>query len=485
MITLILLFLPLISGLICLALPRNWVKNFAFISSLVNLGLIIYTWTQGSVVSDWTKVNMLWVESLGIHFKLGLDGISLLMVFLTNLTLPLIILSSFKTEYSKPNLFYFLILFMQTGLIGVFTSLDGFLFYVAWEIALIPIYFISGMWGGQHRAKITLKFFIYTITGSLFMLLGIIYLYLLTPQRSFDIDQFYALNINGTTQNLIFLSFFLAFAIKVPIFPFHTWQPDTYTDAPTQGSMLLGGIMLKMGLYGIIRWLLPISPKALALFSPYILVLAVTGVVYAGIIAFRQSDLKRLLAYSSLSHVGLIAAALFVNSYFGIQGGLIQMLSHAVNIVGLFYVVSLVQKQAGTRDINLLGGIAAKAPVLATCFLIIVLGSVALPLTDGFVGEFLMLKSLFEYNIILSIVAGTTLILGAVYMLRMYQKIMLGEETVHTQSFVDIKGTDRISLILICLLVILIGVYPNPILNLTKPDVVKILVEVSTKLNLH
>ena len=443
---------------------------------------MVYIWSLGPQNYDLTKINAVWIESLGIHFKLGLDGISLLMVFLTNLSIPLIISSSFKTEYSKPNLFYFLILFMQSGLIGVFTSLDGFLFYVSWEAALIPIYFISGLWGGQHRARITLKFFIYTITGSLFMLLGIIYLYLLTPQRTFDIDQFYALNIKVNIQYFIFIAFFLAFAIKIPIFPFHTWQPDTYTDSPTQGSMLLGGIMLKMGLYGLIRWLLPICPRALDFFGPYILALAVFGLIYAGVIAIMQTDMKRLLAYSSISHVGLISAAIFTNTYNGIQGGLIQMLSHGINLIGLFYVVSLVQKQAGTRDLNLLGGIASKAPVLATCFMIILLGSVALPFTDGFVGEFLMLNGLREYNLILSILAGTTLILGAVYMFRMYQKMMLGEESTHTQNFVDVTGTDRIVLITICAIVILIGFYPNPILNLTQPDVAKIMVEITTKL---
>lgn len=482
MITLILLFFPLLSGLICLALPRNWVKNAAFISSVINLGFILYVWSQNSHLSDHLKLNWVWVESLGIHFRLGLDGISLLMVILTNLSILLIISSSFKTEYSRPHLFYFLILFMQTGLIGVFTALDGFLFYFSWEVALLPIYFICGLWGGKHRARITLKFFIYTITGSLFMLLGIIYLYLLTPQRSFDIDQFYALNIKDSVQNFLFIAFFLAFAIKIPIFPFHTWQPDTYTDAPTQGIMLLGGIMLKMGLYGIIRWLLPIVPKAVQIFEPYILILAIIGVIYGGIIAFMQTDIKRLLAYSSISHVALISAALLVNSYFGVQGGLVQMLSHGINLIGLFYVISLVQKQAGTRDINLLGGIAAKAPVLATCFLIILLGSVGLPLTDGFIGEFIMIKGLFDYNVLLSVFGATTLILGAVYMFRMYQKMMLGEATVHTQNFVDITGSDRWILILISGLVILIGVYPNPVLNLTNQDVVRIMVEVSNKL---
>jgi len=485
MIPLLLLLFPVISGILCLALPRNWVKNFSFLSSLISLAFIVYAWYTSPYHKEDFYWDRTWVESMGIHFKLGLDGISLFMVFLTNVCIPLIIVSSFKTEYSRPNLFYFLILFMQTGLIGVFTSLDGFLFYIFWEIALVPIYFISGMWGGPNKAKITLKFFIYTITGSLFMLLGIIYLYLQTPGRSFDIVQFYQLNLGLKTQNFVFLTFFLAFAIKIPIFPFHTWQPDTYTDAPTQGSMLLGGIMLKMGIYGIIRWLMPICPKALDFYTPYILVLCVIGVVYAAIIAFQQTDLKRLLAYSSLSHVGLISAGLFVGSYYAIEGGIFQMLSHAINIIGLFFVVSLIQKQAGTRDLTHLGGVAEKAPVLATCFMIILLGSVALPLTDGFIGEFLLLKGLYDYNLILSLFAGSTLILGAVYMFRMYQKVMLGPETAHTHSFVDVKGTDRVLLISISLFVVLLGIFPQIFLNLIDPEVVKIIVETTKSSPIH
>lgn len=482
MITLLLLLFPLFSAFLCLIFPEQYTKSIAFISGSISFGIIAFTWSNASFLSDRIPLDQVWVESLGIHFKMGLDGISLLMVFLTNLLIPIIIASSLKTEYPKPKLFYFLILFMQAGLIGVFTALDGFLFYVSWEAALIPIYFIAGLWGGVHRAKTTLKFFIYTITGSLFMLMGIIYLYLQTPDKTFDIQAFYSLNLSPIAQNFVFISFFLAFAIKMPIFPFHTWQPDTYSEAPTQGTMLLGGIMLKMGLYGVIRWLLPISPHAFLIFAPYIIVLSIIGIVYASIIAFTQQDLKRLLAYSSIAHVGLISAALFVNNFLGLQGGLIQMLSHGINLVGLFFIVSLIQKQAGTRDIDHLGGIASKAPILATCFLIILLGSVALPLTNGFVGEFLMLNGLFNYNVALSIVAGLTLIFGAVYMFRMYQKTMLGNSGAHTMNFKDIEGTDRYVLFMIVFLVIIIGIYPNPIFRLTEPAVAKIILEINSKL---
>ncbi len=482
MVALLLLFLPLLSGILIFWIPKSFIKNIAFGSSVLSLALIVFVWAKGGSHSGLTSWDAPWVESLGIHFKIGMDGISILMVFLTNLLVPFILASSFKTDYTRPNLFYFLILFMQTGLIGVFIAQDGFLFYLAWEVALIPIYFIAGLWGGSHRIKITLKFFIYTISGSLFMLMGIIFLYLQTPHKSFDIAQFYSLNLNNKAQNLVFLSFFIAFAIKIPIFPFHTWQPDTYTDAPAQGTMLLGGIMLKMGFYGIIRWLLPISPHALLVFAPYILILSVVGLVYSSVIAFTQEDSKRLVAYSSIAHVGLIAAALFVNNFLGFQGAFVQMVSHGINLVGLFFVISIIQKQAGTRDINHLGGIASKAPILATCFLIILLGSIALPFTDGFIGEFLMLNGLFQYNIALSVVAGTTLIFGAVYMLRFYQATMLGPVSSHTNSFQEVEGSDRWVLFGLVFLVLLIGVYPEPILRLLEPDVSRIILEINNKL---
>lgn len=311
------------------------------------------------------------------------------------------------------------------------------------------------------------------------MLMGIIFLYLQTGKQSFDYRVFEHLILSPKSQYLVFLSFFIAFAIKIPIFPFHTWQPATYTNAPTQGSMLLGGIMLKMGLYGVIRWLLPICPLGLAFFSPYIIILSVIGVVYGSIIAFTQIDLKRLVAYSSIAHVGLISTALFVNSFYGLQGGLIQMLSHGINLVGLFFIISLIQKQTGTRDMNHLGGIAAQAPVLATSFLIILLGTVALPLTNGFVGEFLMLNGLFQYNPLLSIFAGLTLIFGAVYMFRMYQKTMLGPVGSHSANFKDVQGLDRWILLVLVFLVLIIGIYPNPILKLTEAPVTSIMVFVN------
>ncbi|RZK46343.1 MAG: NADH-quinone oxidoreductase subunit M, partial [Pedobacter sp.] len=354
-------------------------------------------------------VNYPWIQQLGINFHVGIDGISMITVILTNVLMPLIILSSFKHEYKNANAFYALMLLMQSGLLLVFTALDGFLFYIGWEAALIPIYFICAMWGGKDRIKVNMKFFVYTIAGSLFMLLGIIYLYLQNPANNFDINAFYALNLDSYQQGWVFWAFFIAFAIKMPIFPFHTWQPDTYTEAPAPGTMLLSGIMLKMGIYGVTRWLLPIVPQGVNDWICVAMILAVIGIVYASLIAFTQKDAKRLVAYSSIAHVGLIAAGIFTLNTQGLQGVMVQMLSHGINVVGLFFVLDIISSRLKTNKIEELGGLAKVAPQLAIVFLIIVLGTVALPGTNGFIGEFLLLYSVYNHSIWLGAIAGLTI----------------------------------------------------------------------------
>jgi NADH-quinone oxidoreductase subunit M len=314
------------------------------------------------------------------------------------------------------------------------------------------------------------------------MLLAIIYLHLQTPGKTFAIQDFYALNLDFQTQGWVFLAFFIAFAIKMPIFPFHTWQPDTYTEAPTAGTMLLSGIMLKMGIYGVIRWLIPIAPLGFNQWGPIALALAIIGVVYAAIIAFTQKDVKSLVAYSSISHVGLIAAGIFVWNVQGLQGAMIQMLNHGINVVGMFFVLDIIIRRLGTREMSAMGGIAKSAPQLAIAFLIILLGSVALPLTNGFIGEFLLLMGLYQYNLWAAVIAGLTIIFGAVYMLRAYQHIMLGESTKATATFIDLDFTEKMVLYTICGLIILIGVFPQPILNLTEPAVNSLLQVVNSKI---
>ena len=479
----ILLLLPLLAALALLFIKGGAVKNVALIFSLVELALGIYFITQFKADASLQFVTDLpWIPKLGIYFTVALDGINIIPVILTVLLVPLIILTTFKHTYHNASAFYALILFMQFGLMLVFTTLDGFLFYIGWEVALLPIYFICGMWGGENRVKVTLKFFIYTFAGSLFMLMALIYLYLQTPDRTFDIYKFYQLNLTTVQQSWVFAGFLLAFAIKMPIFPLHTWQPDTYTEAPAAGTMLLSGIMLKMGIYGVIRWMIPVAPVAFYEWQNNPLWLAIIGIVYASIIAFRQKDGKRLIAYSSIAHVGLIAAGVLAWNIQGLQGAMIQMLNHGLEVVGLFFIWDIIERQLKTRDISQLGGISKVAPQLSVAFLIIVLGSVALPLTNGFIGEFLLLNGVYRYQMWMGIISGLTIILGAVYMLRVYKNVMQGETNALTALFTDITANEKLVLGIICAFVIIIGVYPQPVLHLSEAAVTNLMNNVNTKI---
>ncbi|MCK9641118.1 MAG: NADH-quinone oxidoreductase subunit M [Prolixibacteraceae bacterium] len=415
-------------------------------------------------------------HSLGIEFTLGLDGLSMLLVLLTTFLVPIIIYSGFGSGVERRNSFYALMLLMEMALIGVFTTTDFLLFYIFWEIALIPIFFVSILWGGQNARTITFKFFLYTLVGGLFMLVAILFLYVQTPgEHSFAYSDFYKVVLDPAAQKWLFLAFFLAFAIKMPIFPFHTWQPDLYFTAPTQGTMLLAGIMLKMGVYGVLRFVLPLFPAALNDYAFYAMVLSVTGIVYASVIAIRQKELKRLIAYSSLAHVGLIAAGVFSRTVNGLEGSMLQMISHGVNIVGLFICYEIIVRRTKTGEIASLGGIASKAPVFAAFFMIIMLGSIALPLTNSFIGEFLLLLGVFEYNVYLATVAGLTIILGAVYMLWMYQRTMYGEVKEATAGFADLTRQEMIVLVPIVVIILWIGIYPHLFLGLAEPAVKSIL----------
>jgi len=479
----ILIFLPVIAALAVLFFKGNAAKHAALtfsVAELVIALIMLSKFIPDSSVQFGVEVP--WIAKFGIYFSAGIDGISMMMVLLTVVLIPLIILITYKHEYKNAGAFYALVLFMQAGLLTVFTALDGFLFYVGWEAALIPIYFICSLWGGENRIRVTLKFFIYTFSGSLFMLLGIIYLYLQSPSSTYDLFSFYKLNLDAHHQTFVFWAFFLAFAIKMPLFPLHTWQPDTYTEAPSAGTMLLSGIMLKMGIYGVIRWMIPNAPLGFFDWESMCIMLAVIGIGYASIIAFKQNDGKRLTAYSSIAHVGLIAAGIFVWTVEGLQGAMIQMLSHGINVVGMFFVWDIISRRTGTRSIADLGGIAKNAPKFAVAFLIIVLGTVALPLTNGFVGEFLLLRSVYQWNIWMVTAAGLTMIFGAVYMLRMYKKVMHGPTNDLTITFTDISGSETIALSIICVLIIVIGIYPQPVLHISEAAVNNLFQSVYSKL---
>ncbi|MBX2903430.1 MAG: NADH-quinone oxidoreductase subunit M [Chitinophagales bacterium] len=410
-----------------------------------------------------------WIASPKIDFALAADGLGILMIGLTNALIPLIVLASSSRKLSNESSFYALILFMQFALIGVFAATDGFLYYIFWELALLPIFFIALLWGDgnrEYRGKVVLKFFIYTLAGSLFMLLGFIYLY--QKAGSFALVDLYALQLSAAEQHWLFWAFFIAFAVKIPVFPFHTWQPETYTESPTAGSMLLSGIMLKMGLYSLLRWLLPILPAGVAAWTPVVIVLCVVGVIYGSVIALRQDNIKRLIAYSSLAHVGLIAAGIFTFSKAGLQGSVVQMIAHGFNVVGLFFVGEVIYRRIGSYDIPKMGGIRNVAPKLATLFMILVLASIALPGTNAFIGEFMLLFSVYEYNTVLAAIAGLSIILGAAYMFRMYQRSMLGEEK-PTLAFADLSWSEMAVFVPIAAVIFACGVYPYHILKLAEP----------------
>lgn len=456
MLTLLILLLPIVGSMLLFILKGNSSKYIAFGISLIGVIITALIWNQfkidaGEGLEIGRKIYFSPIKST-LHF--GVGGLSLLMLLLTNILVPIIIYSSFKDNRSSN--FYALILLMQFGLVGLFLALDGLMFYVFWELTLIPIWFICGLYGtGENKLKINLKFFIYTFFGSLFMLVALIYAYI--HAGSFDFKALYAAEIDPQAQVYLFWMFFLAFAIKLPIFPFHTWQADTYAMAPTQGSMLLSGIMLKMGVFGMLVLLLPLTPVAIGGISGSIaLILSVIGIVYASLIAIVQKDIKRLIAFSSMAHVGLIAAGILASaivsincgaSVTGIEGASIQMLAHGINVVGLFYAADLLIKRFGTRDLTQMGGLAAQAPVFAIFFMIISLGTMGLPLTNAFIGEFLLLKAVFTLSTWGAIIAGLTLILCAVYITKMYGMSMFGEgnkEFLATQQ--DISIGNKIAL---------------------------------------
>ncbi|HEY8512311.1 MAG TPA: NADH-quinone oxidoreductase subunit M [Cyclobacteriaceae bacterium] len=468
----LLIFWPLAAAIVVMALKTRYARTFASFAAILELLISLWVVLQFRAdASTQFETNVPWIASLGIQYHVGLDGISLLLVLLTTGLTPFIVWAS---NTARSRSFYALMLVMEMALVGVFSALDGFLFYVFWELALIPIYILCLRWGTANSGAITLKFFIYTLAGSLLMLVALIYVYFHTPApHTFDIQALYdaARGLPGAHQRWIFWALFIAFAIKMPVFPFHTWQPDTYQAAPAQGTMLLSGIMLKMGVYGLIRWLLPLVPLGVQAEGTTALTLAVIGIVFASCIAIVQKDLKRLVAYSSMAHVGLIAAGILTLDRIGIQGAMIQMISHGIIVVALFYVIDIIQSRLNTEDMTSLGAIRLEAPVFATVFMIVLLGSIALPLTSGFVGEFMLINSLFRFDTWLGVFGALTMILGAVYMLRSYQVTVLGESREAAGLFADLTTQERLVLYPLVLLVLVLGVFPSPVLKLSEAAV--------------
>lgn len=472
-----LLIILLFGALVTYLSGNKWAPKVALLVSLIALSSSIYLLSQYNLGNEigYTK---LWIIKPKIYLSFQADGLALAMLLLTTALTPIIIFSSFGNAYKNAKSFYALVLFMSFAMAGTFLASDGLLYYIFWELALIPIYFIALIWGNgdaEERKKAVVKFFIYTLAGSLFMLVAFIYLN--QKAGSFLISDLTQLSLSATEQFWIFLAFFLAYAIKIPLIPFHTWQAEVYQKAPTVGTMLLSGIMLKMGLYSVIRWQLPIAPLAAREYMNVFIGMGIAGVIYGSIVALRQKDLKKLLAYSSLAHVGLIAAGAYTLTLDGLRGAVLQMIAHGFVVVGLFFVAEIIFRRFETRKIGEMGGIRAQSPKFTSMFLLLVLASVALPTTFNFVGEFTVLYSLVKANLFLGIVGGTTIILGAYYMLRMFQNVMLGET--NTKIFADVTFNEGLTLVIILAVLFFFGLYPKPIMDLISPSLENILTQIN------
>ncbi len=471
------IYLPAAAGIVLLLIPRRLessIKTFAFVASLAayvfSLHLVYHF--DGATSGMQFEESVPWMEGGMVSHHLGIDGISLFLILLTTFITPLAILSSWRAVTEKVKAYMACMLFLETGMLGVFAALDLVLFYVFWEVMLIPMYFLIGVWGGERRVYAAVKFILYTMVGSLLMLVAIIYLFYLNGATTFDLMQISrnlasgSIRITNSEEFWLFMAFLLAFAIKVPLFPFHTWLPDAHVEAPTAGSVILAGVLLKMGTYGLLRFCLPLFPTAAITTAPYLSVLALVGIVYGALVAMVQPDLKKLVAYSSVSHMGLVVLGIFAFTMQGLQGSTLQMLNHGLSTGALFLLVGMIYERRHTRMIADFGGLAHRNPVLAALFLVVTLSSIGLPGLNGFVGEVLILAGTFVKSPVFAAIAATGMILGAVYMLWMYQRVFFGKVTNSANREIkDIGTRERLILVPILLVMVWIGVYSGPFLK--------------------
>ncbi|MFN8429425.1 MAG: NADH-quinone oxidoreductase subunit M [Spirosomataceae bacterium] len=469
MLTLLLFLIPLIGGLLILNLKSQ--KSAGMFSVLVSvLQILLFAYILINFNNPDFQSNLSfdhkWLADFDIRFHLGFDGLSLLMVGLTVFISAIVLYFTSTMNYGKLSMFSALILFTESALLGLFLAKDIFVFYFFFELALIPVYFMANIWGGKNASANTFKMFIYTVFGSLFMLIGFVFLYMRAQSADINTLKETVALLPGGLKTFLFWGFLLAFAIKMPIFPVHTWQPAVYTESPTPVSMLLSGLLSKMGVYGLIRILIPFGYSGVKEFGIIVMVLGIIGLIYGSIIAINQKEIKKIIAYSSFAHMGLMAAGVLTMSTAGIQGAIFQMIAHGINVVGLFYISKIIYEKTQSRELSGMGGLAKNAPKLAVIFMIILLGSIALPLTNGFIGEFLLLKSVFDYLPFLGIVAGLSIIFGAVYMLRVYQKSMF--EYPGFDELKDIENKHLWVLVPLALMILIMGIMPNTILEISQ-----------------
>jgi len=469
---------PLVAGAGVLLAPTRWAKHLAFVASLIEFGLSVPLWwmfaPEGGVQF---MLDAPWIQNWGIHYTVGVDGISLFMVLLTTFLVPLSVLGSYSYITTRERGFYSLLLVLTSGMVGVFVSLDLFLFYVMWELMLIPMYFIIGVWGGERRLYAAIKFFIYTFFGSLLMLAAILVLVHVVGQRTGVYSFAYSTLIAhvgglGPLAFWLFGAFFLAFAIKVPMFPFHTWLPDAHVEAPTAGSVILAGILLKMGTYGFLRFALPLFP-AVALHpgvQQLVVVLALIGIVYGGLVAMVQPDFKKLIAYSSVAHLGFVMLGIWALTLQSVQGALMVMINHGISTGALFFLVGMLYERRHSRLIEAFGGIAKVVPMLAAVLTIVSLSSIGLPATNGFVGEFLVLVGAFRSYPLATLIAATGVIIAAMYLLPALQRVIYNPlDKPANEKLADLSPRELAVLVPLIACIIWIGVYPQPILRRIEP----------------
>ena len=481
-----LVFLPIL-GALAMPLARNDKGAKLLALAVSGLTMLISFWLWVAFIDGSSRmqfeINLPWAADLGIRYHLGLDGLSLVLIVMTTALSFLAILSSWNTIKDSVKGFYASLLILLTGMIGVFVSLDLFLFYVFWEVMLIPMYFLIGIWGGPRRIYASIKFVLFTMFGSLLMLVALLYLYFeyhaQTGVYSFDLLSMYDLNIAPGPQGLMFLAFGLAFAIKVPIWPLHTWLPDAHVQAPTAGSVILAGVLLKMGAYGFLRICLPIFPEASLDYAPLMITLAIIGIIYGALVAMVQKDIKSLVAFSSVSHLGFIMLGIFAFNLEGMEGSVLQMVNHGISTGALFLIVGMLYERRHTRMISDFGGLAKVMPVFATAFMIITLSSIGLPLTNGFVGEFMILLGAFKANWIYGALATTGVVLAAVYMLWMFQRVIWGKlDNEENKKLPDLTTLEKAVLLPLIVAIFWIGLAPNAMFEKIEPPVARILMEV-------
>ena len=485
----IILFTPAIGALLILLLNKqneNAIKWVANITALVGfiVSVPLWFWFDAQAADFQFVERAQWIPSVGAEYFLGVDGLSTLLILLTTMMGSIAVLSSWTAITERLKEYYIFLLLLQTGMLGAFMALDFLLFFLFWEVMLVPMYFLIGIWGSSNRLYSAIKFFLYTLVGSVVMLLGILGLYFynhtLTGVYTFDVTQYHKLAVPYDVQWWVFLAFFLGFAIKVPMFPFHTWLPDAHTDAPTAGSVILAAVLLKMGTYGFLRFSLPILPDASRAFVPMMVLLSIIGIVYGALVALAQKDWKRLVAYSSVSHMAVVMLGMFALNPVGITGSIVQQLNHGISTGALFLLVGIVYERRHTREISEYGGLSKVMPVYAAVFLVMTMSSIGLPTLNGFIGEFLILQGVFVVSKVWAAFAASGVVLGAAYMLYLYQRTMFGKiENPKNERLLDMGQREFATFAPLLILAVWIGIYPAPFLRRLEKSVQHIVERVS------